>query len=430
MRSATTPTAGSGPNLPATRIRAKAGKAAARTAAEPSLSTEYLGEEPSSSLGDVERGVRELVGTVLDAARISPPALVSSVLGPPWTWIPPHERYSEFKILDLWRLRRTVRFLINAGVPSLPMAPPSLGPPLLDNLFWHPTRVLQRPDHNGCCTSFPDEQWFFVNGILTDDNVAQINAACLADLFHRPITLIQNSTDAILIDLLQCALGRSLHDSTEPLKVAFPAIYDALVDPHKRRVVVVCHSQGTIIMANVLRWLYRLVDRHRALHRPRPTATASTGFAPPEPVFPDLGPLDLDDFEPLDPADLGKLEVYAFATCAQRMGFYGGPRRGARRLPWIEHYGNTNDIVARLGMLAPRAERRQISIEGPRFERPGAWGHLLNAHYLTPIRECQKRGHRRGGSGSADPFVLVDADDDRSAIPRLFAYLNGGTPDA
>ena len=33
---------------------------------------------------------------------------VSSIFGLPWTWLPPFSRYSEFKIIDLWRLGRTV----------------------------------------------------------------------------------------------------------------------------------------------------------------------------------------------------------------------------------------------------------------------------------------------------------------------------------
>ena len=36
--------------------------------------------------------------------------------------------------------------------------------------------------------------------MMTDDHVAQINAAYLSHLFHRPITIIQNSTDSGLVD--------------------------------------------------------------------------------------------------------------------------------------------------------------------------------------------------------------------------------------
>lgn len=383
-------------------------------------------EEPSRKS---ERRLRDQAGALLDAVKIWPPALVSSLLGPPWTWIPPYERYSELKILDLWRLRRTIRFLVNTNIPSLPMTPPAFGPPLIENLFWHPTLVLQRPDHHGSFTSFPDEHWFFINGVLTDDNVAQINAAYLAYLFHRPITLIQNSTDALLIDLLQCFLGRAWHHPTEPLRVAFPAIYDALVNPHKRRVVVVCHSQGAIVMANVLRWLRRAITQNEEGPSALETGAPTADRAGPEPVYPDDVPLDIEEFDRITRQDLDKLEVYAFATCAQTF-LHPGPKDSPMPPPWIEHFGNENDVVARLGMLAPRPAEWGIRIQGLRYVAPGRWGHLLNAHYLTPIRNWQKHGHRRGGRGTSKPFKLVNGDEDGGAAqPRLFAYINGGSPD-
>ena len=72
-----------------------------------------------------------------------------------------------------------------------------------------------------------------------------------------------------------------------------------------------------------------------------------------------------------------------------------------RPLPWIESFGNENDIVARLGMLAPRPEQWGIRINGPRYERHGAWGHMLNEHYLKEIERRQKRG--RGPAATARP---------------------------
>ena len=151
----------------------------------------------------------------------------------PWTWLPPHNRYSEFKIIDLWRPGRTAKFLANTWIPSIPRTPPSFGPPFLNDLFWQPTVILQRPDHNGSYTTFPDEAWFFVNGIMTNDSVAQINSAYLAHLFHRPLTMIQNSTDSLWADLFECALGKEWYRVVEPAIKAFPPIYDALKSPHK-----------------------------------------------------------------------------------------------------------------------------------------------------------------------------------------------------
>ena len=125
--------------------------------------------------------------------------------------------------------------------------------------------ILQRPDHNGSYTAFPDEAWFFVNGIMTNDSVAQINSAYLAYLFHRPLTMIQNSTDSLWIDLFESAVGKEWYRVVEPAVKALPPIYDTLKSPHKQRVVVICHSQGTIIMSVVLRLLGRLFRRPAAL---------------------------------------------------------------------------------------------------------------------------------------------------------------------
>ena len=349
-----------------------------------------------------------LLGIALDALRIVPPLYASSIFGLPWTWLPPFSRYSEFKIIDLWRLRRTVRFLVNTWIPSIPRTPPSFGPPCLNGLFWQPTVILQRPDHNGSYTTFPDEAWLFVNGIMTNDSVAQINTAYLAQLFHRSLTMIQNSTDSLWADLFECALGKEWYRVVEPAIKAFPPIYDALKSTHKQRVVVICHSQGTIIMSTVLRLLAglapaemrppRLAAAMEPVQAPAPASEArglfeeAPRYAPPEFVYPDQEPIDPDDFEPLTGAELAKLEVYCFANCANTMPYIGA--WDGRPVPWIENFGNERDIVARLGMLAPRADHWCIDIAGPRYEHRGAWGHMLNEHYLAAIERYQKSGRR------------------------------------
>ena len=84
--------------------------------------------------------------------------------------------------------------------------------------------------------------------------------------------------------------------------------------------------------------------------------------------------------------------------------------------------------MARLGIQAPHAAERGIQIDGPRFVRPGAWGHLLNEHYLYPLADSQRRGRRPGGRGGSAPFAPADAAES-TATPRLYAYINGGSPD-
>jgi hypothetical protein len=141
-------------------------------------------------------------------------------------------------------------------------------------------------------------------------------------------------------------------------------------------------------------------------------------------------PIDLDQFEPVTSRDLEKLEIYALANCASVMTYVDPGTTGQRPVPWIESFGNEHDIVARLGMLAPRPEHWGIRLDGPRYMRPGGWGHLLNDHYLQPIESAQRVGYKRGGRGGAAPFRLLNPEAVHEAAPRLFAYINGGAPSA
>ncbi len=373
-----------------------------------------------------------LLGIVRDALSMQPPDYIASILGCPRTWIPPFHRYSEFRILDIWRLWRSLQFLVNVTVPTIPVSPPTFGPPMINLFFWRPTVILQRPAQYGSYTSYSREAWFFVNGIMTNDSVAQINAACLAYLFHRPITLIQNSTCGAFPDILECALGKQWHRTTESAIQAFPPIYDALKS-EKQRVVVIAHSQGTIIISLVLRLLL-------AITRPK-TPAAGVGefaggispaqpYAPPEFVYPDESRFSLDDFEPLSEDELAKLEIYCFANCANTMTYFRPLTLDAPPVPWIESFGNQYDIVARLGMLAPNPGQWGIAIDGPRYQRADAWGHLLNEHYLSCIEQFQKEGRKRGGQHGRAPYDLVNGDTFPDiTVPRLFSYLNGGVPE-
>ena len=112
---------------------------------------------------------------------------------------------------------------------------------------------------------------------MTNDSVAQVNSAYLAHLFHRPLTMIQNSTDSLWSDLFECALGKAWYRIVEPAIKAFPPIYDAVKSPHKQRVVIVCHSQGTIIMSTVLQLLANLAPA--AIRLPRVAAGSASRSA-------------------------------------------------------------------------------------------------------------------------------------------------------
>ncbi len=122
--------------------------------------------------------------------------------------------------------------------------------------------------------------------------------------------------------------------------------------------------------------------------------------------------------EPVTEQELRKLEFYCFANCAtemRRLRF-----RSRHKAPWIESYGNANDIVARLGVLSNTNGCGRVQIAGDRYERAGAWGHLLNAHYLFPMMEAHGSGDPKGG--------LAPLNRNLFPTPRLFDYLQGKTP--
>ncbi len=357
-----------------------------------------------------------------DALNIDPPLWVSSIFGLPWTWLPPFQRYSEFRIVDVWQPLRTLKYLLDVSIPALPRTPPEILPPVLDRFFYQPTVILQRPDQYGCYQSYPREKWFFINGILTNDDVAQFNAAFIADLFHRPVTLIQNSTCGFMPDLAECALGKQWKRTTEAAKKAFPAIHAALKS-EKEKVVIIAHSQGTIIASVVLQLLEAITQP--ALAHPEMVAFAAPiHYAEPVFVFPEEYDLDPKDFAPLSEDELAKLEIYCFANCANTMKYL----QPDRAVPWIENFGNEFDIVARLGMLAPRSgsvahrDRRAALCAsarlGPLPERALSGGHRTAAESAaSPRRERNGRALRTAQCRSNFP----------NHTPRLFNYINGGT---
>lgn len=124
---------------------------------------------------------------------------------------------------------------------------------------------------------------------------------------------------------------------------------------------------------------------------------------------------------------LGKLELYLFANCADRVNYAmtlktaGGQVIG---LPYLENFANEHDVIARLGVLSPlrNVEAGPIAIDGPVYVQTGddAWGHFLNAHYLRPIV-----GYLQDPAATANPYRAEVGPD---TLPRLYQYYGGQRP--
>jgi pimeloyl-ACP methyl ester carboxylesterase len=264
-----------------------------------------------------------------------------------------------------------------------------------------------------------DERWFFLNGICTDHRIAHLNAKLVQKLFGRPITILYNATEGVWVDLVECAVGKAWDSVTEAAERNLDALLDALCDDHVRHVILVSHSQGTIIAAVLLKVLEEM------LLAPRPPAAGEEKVSPERRVARKIAsraPAALAAHgrrpghgrRPLVPADIGKLELYCFANCATSMEPFIRLTGPARVAPWIESYGNENDVVAKLGLLAPPHGIGSARIAGDRYRIPGAWGHLFNAHSAIPM-------FVRGAT--LEPFH-----DNLRGTPRLSAYLGGQPP--
>jgi pimeloyl-ACP methyl ester carboxylesterase len=283
-----------------------------------------------------------------------------------------------------------------------------------------------------------DERWFFVNGICSDARIARLNAALLTKVFHRPVTVLYNATEGVWLDLIECAFGKAWDAVTDAASANVGELLDALCDPNTRRVVLIAHSQGTIVAAVLLKVLEEIVRggrvRSSAESEERPgeqkvsgerraarrivekgTESANEPHAAPGAHVP-------DDITPprlradLTADDVGKLELYCFANCATSMEPFARVTDPCVRLaPWIESFGNEYDLVAKLGLLAPPHGIGSARIAGDRYRVEGAWGHLFNSHYGIPILV-------RGEFGT--PFR-----DNLRDRPRLLDYAGGRVPD-
>lgn len=331
--------------------------------------------------------------------------LLESIFGPSRGWIAPYDTDCEFNILNPWQPVRALKYLMEVSVPAFSKAPGpwarTLLPPGLQRLFWRQSVCFNEPDPFGQPASHAQERLFFINGIGTNLDVARMNTAKLAKIHRRPITGIYNPTCSILLDLWECM--DALVDKSEPEfntqatmgdpdYVAAHAIFAALAEDGVKRVVLIAHSQGTIIAANVLKALVSLLRTLEVgsceQHAGNDCAVGDGAVCLEALAYRRLIPAHVrhgqcaHQLEHLILA-LSKLEFHLYATCVREVRFYAVnvPSTGQRvRLPKaIWHYANEQDVIAHLGVLADPQGAPKIDGEQTVFPRSE---HLLNAGYL------------------------------------------------
>lgn len=84
------------------------------------------------------------------------------------------------------------------------------------------------------------ESFFYVNGICTTRRMAHDTGKELRQMFGRPVTVVHNPTDSVLIDIVECIFaklwtGQSFATS-RPCGLLLDQLLDALNDPVKTKV--------------------------------------------------------------------------------------------------------------------------------------------------------------------------------------------------
>lgn len=240
---------------------------------------------------------------------------------------------------------------------------------------------------------FPNERWYFINGICTDDNGLKLNCQRLEATFGRPVQGIYNETNGFLVDLAECFAQRNLNFRTRSARFAAAIIKEKLIG-HRHTdhntnndmdVVLIGHSQGGIIVSMVLDVLaddMTITDEQLAHVR----CVITFGSA-------------ADEFHhPLR-------RRHPAAEAAAR---HHDQLEGARPMH-IEHFANAHDLVAQLGVLqffgpAQEEARHHHDRDGEREEeqparRPYAGrlfvaerkGHLFNTSYSLHEEDYQQR---------------------------------------
>lgn len=211
--------------------------------------------------------------------------------------------------------------------------------------------------------NYPNELWIHVNGIMNNKEAAADSCRVIHEMFGRPVDLLHNPTDGAIPDLIQCVAGKTgllkagvIKPRVELTKRLAGKLRGAKANGIDK-VVLIAHSQGTIITGNVI---------------------SNLGLC-------EKGEEVVD--EELDSLMKELLEVYIIAGCAHHI---------PNRVKHVEYLSNRGDIVAWLGDLFPRALApfwKNTWGNGIMYYRgentdhvENAWGHMLVPHYLDAMK--------------------------------------------
>ena len=126
-----------------------------------------------------------------------------------------------------------------------------------------------------------DERWIFVNGCATNHAGLQKNIDRLAKTFGREIVGIHNKSFGLVADILECLIQRCFAYKTQDVRTAYLNLKPYLKDAAVKKVVLVGHSQGGLIISLGMssRIAYRRQSHLLSPHGLRSEPARVTGFS-------------------------------------------------------------------------------------------------------------------------------------------------------
>lgn len=197
------------------------------------------------------------------------------------------------------------------------------------------------------------EKWYYINGIATEQEEAFEQANELSKTFNKDIRLLYNETHGLISDLYESIKERTFKKTSELTIKVYKKIKRDL--KNNKEVRLIGHSQGGIIASNVINFL--VLDK------------------------------DITD-------KLKNLHLYTFANAAHTVLHHQEQTEiNGYLVPYSEHYINTKDFVAKIGV---GAEEFRDNVSGDIYELDVP-GHLLMEHYLTHFRKgYYNTEHKKG----------------------------------
>jgi hypothetical protein len=224
------------------------------------------------------------------------------------------------------------------------------------------------PETKALASKFAHERWIFVNGCCVANVGLQMNCDRLSRTFNRPVLGIHNRTYGIVGDLTECVIQRAFNYNTGDSRYAYDHVKAALADPSVKKVVLVGHSQGGIILSMIVDHLYAdLPSENIAKLEIYTFGSAASHFNNPLHALRPMTP----------PRTVQRAKTFSFGESS--------PYEPQRVIKHIEHYCNSFDMVTRWGVLHSVKDLTDNRFAGRIFVHMNASGHMFNQHYLSTM---------------------------------------------